>query len=485
MRRGFFLTIFISLVLLPLFYFCSSEENETSDTSTQDAATDTIIHTDISISPDTISDDTEDIISDATDVSDTISDVTTDGTSCDSGICDIEPDGESDIEEDISDSDAMGGDDGEGIEDIEDGGDNDGGGNENIKIMSIGGAANEEGTSIFYNGNDIFIAGHSYNEDYSNSDIFLARLNEKTLTNTFDYQEFDMAFGITELNGVLYVGGYTGSSGSFKGLLGIFDNELKATGEYTFSEQNKDVQFFSMKRLDDYHFVLAGFVSGSDSDAAVYILDTGGNVTKKKIITKNLDQEFYSVDVDKDKNIVLAGIDVVDNINFADIYVVKMDSSLNVLWEKRIGSRELDGAYYVRALQNGNIVVGGYTEKDKSNFGREAYVILLDKDGNILWDRTFGITGDDEVRGIIEDDSGNIVIGLVTNIYDPFSSIGYADIFRLSSENGDVMDSQALCDDATIFDIIKYENGYLLVGGFYNPPPGQGDSDVLLIKVVF
>jgi hypothetical protein len=47
------------------------------------------------------------------------------------------------------------------------------------------------------------------------------------------------------------------------------------------------------------------------------------------------------------------------------------------------------------------------------------------------------------------------------------------------------MDSQALCEDATIFDIIKYENGYLLVGGFYNPPPGQGDSDVLIIKVVF
>ena len=475
MNRKIFIMLFSFLLMSTLFYFCSSEENKTGDTSTQDVAIDILLHPDSS----------QDIVSGDTDISETLPDVTTDGTSCDFGIMDIEPDGESDIEEDISDSDAMGGDDGEGIEDIEDGGDTDGGGNENVKIMSIGGAANEEGTSIFYNGNDIFIAGHSYNEDYSNSDIFLARLNEKTLTNTFDYQEFDLSFGITELDGVIYIGGYTGASGNFKGLLSIFDNELKATGEYTFSEQNKDVQFFSMKRLDDYHFVFAGFVSGSDNDAAVYIVDTGGNITKKNILTKNLDQEFYSVDVDKDKNIILAGIDIVDNINFEDIYVVKMDSNLNVLWEKRIGSKELDSSYYVRTLQNGNIVVGGYTEKDKSNFGREAYVILLDKDGNILWDRTFGITGDDEVRAIIEDDSGNIVIGLVTNIYDPFSSIGYADIFRLSSENGDVMDSQALCDDATIFDIIKYENGYLLVGGFYNPPPGQGDSDILIIKGVF
>ncbi|MGC9042743.1 MAG: hypothetical protein ACP5KG_02665 [Myxococcota bacterium] len=356
------------------------------------------------------------------------------------------------------------------------------GGSENIKIMTIGDENNEEGTAAFYYNSEIFITGTSYYQDYNSSDLFIARVNEKTLKSKLDYMEFDIGLGISVVDGIIYVGGYTGSSGSFKGLFALFNQYLEPIEQHTYTEDNKGVQFFAMKNISNYTFALAGFVTGSDNDAAIYIVDDAGNIKNKVVFNKNMDQEFYSIDVDEYGNIAAAGIDVVDNVNFVDVYTVKLDKDLNILWEKRLGSKELDGAYNVKILRDGSVLVAGYTEKDKNISRRDGYLILYDKDGNLVWDKRYGSSNDDEIKVVYEDENGDIIAVMISNIYDPFSSTGDVVLLKIDRD-GEIVNSEFLTSDAIINDIVKIDNDYLLIGTYYDPPPGQGDSDVLLIKV--
>ncbi len=191
----------------------------------------------------------------------------------------------------------------------------DGGSSERIKIMTIGGEHNEEGTGVYSIGDEVYITGISYSSDYSDSDMLIGLLNEKTNTAYFNYSEFDMSFGIELQDGIIYTGGYVGSSGSFSGFFGLFDSYLKPIKQHIYNIQNKDLQFFAFKKYNSSTYILAGFVSGADNDAAIYIVNSDGQVEKSLILAKNNDQEFYAIDVDSEGNIIAAGIDVVDTNN--------------------------------------------------------------------------------------------------------------------------------------------------------------------------
>lgn len=357
-----------------------------------------------------------------------------------------------------------------------------GGGNEKVKIMTLGNEMNEEGTGIFIEGDNIYITGFVYDKDYSSSDILIGVLNEKTNTSTLNYMEYDMSFGIELQDGIIYVGGYTGSSGSFSGFFGLFNSYLEPIEQHTYKEQKRDLQFFAFKKYDPYNYILAGFVSNSDNDAAVYIVGSDGRIKKSQVFEKNLDQEFYAIDIDFEGNIILAGIDVVDTTNWMDIYVVKLTKDLDIIWEKRIGTQEMDGAYDVKVLPNGDILVSGYTEKNSSLTGRDGYAILLDKDGNILKEMIFEQGGDGEIKSAVFDGRGHILFVMIENIYDPFSSIGDLTLIK-TDMNGNILDGEILSSDANASRIVPFGAGYLIIGTFYDPPEGQGDSDVLLINV--
>lgn len=464
------LVAFIILSSL-LFYGCSSEVTQTSkdsniygdtntlsDVVTKDSTTDIINGEDI-----TVSDSTETDIVDEED---------------DAG---IEEDGTADIDhtKDIGEGeeDAV-------IEDVSADIDiaDDGGSQESIKIMTVGDELNEEGTGVFYDGREIYITGISYNKDYSNSDIFVGVLNEKTLTKTFNYTEFDMSFGIEVLDNTIYIGGYAGASGSFSGMMSLFSPSLEPVKQHTYKNQDGSVHFLDFKRLDSSRFVLAGYVNTTDNEAAVFIVDTSGNVVNSKVLKKNQDQEFYAVDVTVGGDIVLAGIDIVDTTNWMDMYVVKLDKDLNVIWEKRIGSNEMDMAHTVKALPTGEIIVAGYTEKNRNKSGRDGYAVLLDKEGEIILEKVFEAEGDGEIKAVINDDSGNLLFVVIENIYDPFSSTGDLTLIKVAAD-GNFIDGEILIGDATASRIIKYNSGYLIIGTYYDPHSGQGYSDILLINV--
>jgi len=63
--------------------------------------------------------------------------------------------------------------------------------------------------------------------------------------------------------------------------------------------------------------------------------------------------------------------------NNGDVYVIKLDSDGNRVWEKTYGGSDYDEAYCIQQTSDGGYVVAGYTESFGAG-GKDVYVIKFD-----------------------------------------------------------------------------------------------------------
>jgi hypothetical protein len=121
-----------------------------------------------------------------------------------------------------------------------------------------------------------------------------------------------------------------------------------------------------------------------------------------------------------------------------DFYVVKLDSSGNVLWTKTIGGSLTDEAWSIIQSSDGGYVVAGVTE----SFGAgdwDIYLVKLDSSGNVLWTKTIGGSNDDAAISIIQSSDGGYVVAGWTESF----GAGYLNIYVVKMDaNGNVCFSQ-------------------------------------------
>ncbi len=90
----------------------------------------------------------------------------------------------------------------------------------------------------------------------------------------------------------------------------------------------------------------------------------------------------------------------------ADYWVVKIDGSGNKQWDKTYGGNALDFGILPLALADGGYLLTGRSESDasgekseNSKGGSDSWLIKIDADGNIVWDKALGGSGD-EIAGL-------------------------------------------------------------------------------------
>ncbi|HLG34353.1 MAG TPA: T9SS type A sorting domain-containing protein [Bacteroidia bacterium] len=114
-----------------------------------------------------------------------------------------------------------------------------------------------------------------------------------------------------------------------------------------------------------------------------------------------------------------------------DIWVVKLDDNGDVQWQKCLGSGNWDGASAIRQTVDGGYIVAGYATSNggdvSGNHGDDCWIVKLDDSGTIQWQKCLGGTGVDYATSIQQTpDSGYIVLGTtssndgdVTGIHNP------------------------------------------------------------------
>src|ERR1043166_7905799 len=97
----------------------------------------------------------------------------------------------------------------------------------------------------------------------------------------------------------------------------------------------------------------------------------------------------------------------------AGCWLVKIDPDGNMLWDKSYGGDGSDYLYSAIPATNGGLLLGGGSEfhssgnKASQPFGGFDYwLVKVDSDGNKLWDQTFGGAADEYIYGLRMDTNG-------------------------------------------------------------------------------
>ena len=171
-----------------------------------------------------------------------------------------------------------------------------------------------------------------------------------------------------------------------------------------------DDEGYSIRKTDD-GYIAAG-TTGVSRDAWIVKLDENGNVIWQKSYSSLGDDIAFSVIFDFNSGYVFAG-----TYNNQNLWVVKLDLNGDVLWQKTYVSQSNFDDFAKSIIQTtdaGFLIIG---RKDTSSLGRsyDAWVLKLDSSGNLQWEKTFGSPGSDYGESAVIAMGGDYLIAGTTD----------------------------------------------------------------------
>lgn len=192
-----------------------------------------------------------------------------------------------------------------------------------------------------------------------------------------------------------------------------------------------------------------GIIGELDKNGKRYPSKTFGGSLEDKIlaIDKTLDGGYIL-----SGNSFSTNGDIGKNSGDRDAFIVKLDSKMNVIWRKVVGGTRPDSFTNVRSTQDGGYIATGYTNSKDGDFpggnSWDAIVVKFDKDGNIQWNKRFGGYRDDSPNQIVETTEGNYVVAGYSDATDGTflnKNKGTYDAFLVMiDKNGNLIWSQTL-----------------------------------------
>lgn len=129
--------------------------------------------------------------------------------------------------------------------------------------------------------------------------------------------------------------------------------------------------------------------TGEDHDLFVAKVAADGNVIWEQNFGGPRCDYGASVLQTGDGGYLVAGGTESTGAGIYDVYLIKVDAGGRLLWERTYGGKGSDCGYVLLPTTDGAYVIAGNT--DSTGSGRtNAYLIKVDADGRLLWERSYG-----------------------------------------------------------------------------------------------
>lgn len=206
---------------------------------------------------------------------------------------------------------------------------------------------------------------------------------------------------------------------------------------YNFSKligTNGNDEAYDVKTAYDGGLIIVGktAVSGNISDAVIIKTDAKGNIEWSKRYGSLGNDGFAKIIRTADNNYVAVGYSQFNTSHQADVYIVKIDPSGNVLWNKSYGGATPNGEYGNDIAQTAD---GGYVISVQYNTTPstvQPVYMKLNASGNLQWSRMLGIATAGEALGVIPIGDVVIVGGVVARAAGGTFNDAYLAKLRLS-----------------------------------------------------
>jgi hypothetical protein len=118
-------------------------------------------------------------------------------------------------------------------------------------------------------------------------------------------------------------------------------------------------------------------------------LDANGNVQWQKTYGGTYDDYANSIQQTSDGGYIVAGRTYSFGAGYADVWVLKLDASGNVQWQKTYGGTYDDYANSIQQTSDGGYIVAGVTKSFRAG-NADVWVLKLDASGNVQWQKIYG-----------------------------------------------------------------------------------------------
>ena len=286
-------------------------------------------------------------------------------------------------------------------------------------------------------------------------------------------------------------GGYiiTGATESFGA--GSNDVYLIKTNEHGDSVWTKayggarDDEGYSVQQTSDSGYIVVGstysFGASYEDDAWLIKTDPNGDtIWTKRYGETNHSDRGYSVQQTDEGGYIITGSTESYGLNLAHAWLIKTDSSGNMLWDKTFGGADtVSYGCFVRQTNDGGYILTGW--KDHSGTGDyDVWLIKTDSSGNKLWDKLWGRGYYDYGRCVQQTIDGGYIVTGETRPYGATNS----DVWLIRTDaNGDTAWTKTyggIADDRGWSVQQTSGGGYILTG--YTASYGAGGGDAWLIK---
>ncbi len=204
---------------------------------------------------------------------------------------------------------------------------------------------------------------------------------------------FDKGEGIVQLEDSTYV--ITGSSSSWTESSQAFLLHLDTAGNYISSQHYGGAESEEGKRVlynHDLGYYIAGFsnsFSGGDFDAYLTRVDLQGNQLWQKTYGTDNWERINDAVFAKDSSIIMVGESKSVNGQGSDIFMIRTDRNGEVIWSKTFGSIGDDVANSIIRVQDSLLFVAGNYFVADSNLTK-GFVMRINLLGDSIWMRIAG-----------------------------------------------------------------------------------------------
>jgi hypothetical protein len=238
-----------------------------------------------------------------------------------------------------------------------------------------------------------------------------------------------------------------------------------------------------VQQTSDGGYIVAGWTTSfgqGNADVWLVKVNASGSMVWNKTIGGAGNDEAYCVQATNDGGYVIAGCTESSGAGLSDFWLIKTDGSGAVSWDREYGGAHDDFAFCVRQTSDGGYVVVGYTE----SFGAgssDYWLVKTDGYGSMMWNQTYGGVGLDQAFCVVQNSNGGYAMAGQTDSL----GAGNSDFWLVCTDSwGSVVWSRAF--GGSNVDVARSiqetsDGGYVVAG--WTASFGAGSDDYMLLKV--
>jgi len=216
-------------------------------------------------------------------------------------------------------------------------------------------------------------------------------------------------------------------------------------------------------------------------DAWIERRNTAGGLVWGKTFGGTESDAATDVVIASDGNLITTGVSFSDDIDLTenkgerDFWIFKFTTSGDLIWSKSYGGSSIDIARSVEKTDDGGCIVVGYIGSDDGDIsnplgGWDIWVLKLDSNGDLEWERTYGGSGSDKAFSVQKTAEGYLIAGNSSSVDgDVLENNGNLDVVVLKiDEDGNVLwtISKGGSQEDSAEEIIETNSGNFVICGY-------------------